>query len=508
MKAVAVAVAFLLAPLTLVMSVTVLGAGAAAQETAGATVAAVACTYGNPDPERIATAMEQMGATVNEDRYNTYAANAGIDPTVTPWDASTGEQRSQVLHATIRTFAYTVTPRTVTTPVLVWWDAPLPTDDTDTAWETVVVDGYGTLGDYVGEYLNVYAVDPIVLAGVTAVSCSPSTGQCVAPDNLEPILATIRSLESGGDYNAYNGGSNGANPATGAYQFLNSTWDRYAGYSEARQAPAGVQDAKATEHIISILNKHGNDVAAVPVVWYIGHLPTPASSKWDNVPLPGEGNTLTLRGYQTRWVNKFLEIAGADGDTCPAPVALTALAGPDCDGLRAQGATYNGKTNGTLTVSDLQSSSWGPLQPAAVEAWTLLVEAGVADGWQPSDFAAHSGGPGSRRADTSNHTIGLAVDINQLAWTPTRRMPGEPLVVAYAFDEAFYQWLRANSWRYGWCNPRALRPHYLNGAATGGGNAAGEGRHLEPWHFEFVGGSTHFNAARAGDLNGPLGIAD
>ena len=38
-------------------------------------------------------------------------------------------------------------------------------------------------------------------------------------------------------------------------------------------APPAVQDAKAAELVASILDRHGGDVTAVPVVWYIGHVP-------------------------------------------------------------------------------------------------------------------------------------------------------------------------------------------------------------------------------------------
>ena len=503
----AAAASFFFAPLIAVMSFVVLGASGPANDAAAAATAAVACTYGNPDPARIAVAMGQISDPVDEARYNANAADAGIDPAVTPFATSTAADRHQVLAGAIRTISYTVTPRTVVTPVLLWWGAELPANEDDIAWQDTVVAGYGTLGDYITEYLEVYAVDPAVLATVTAVACNPGTGRCLAPGDIEPIRATIRFLESGGDYTAFNGG-NGFNPATGAYQFLDSTWNGYAGYSQARTAPPNVQDRKATADIIAILEKHGNDVATIPVVWYIGELPPPESARWDTVPVPEAGNTITLRAYQTRWVNKYLELAGPDANTCPAPQATTDLAGPDCDGLKGTGATYNGKLNGTLSATDLAPSPWGRLQPAAAQAWTTLVEAGVADGWTPADFTAGSGGPGSRNGGYSNHTIGLAVDINQLAWTPVRNLPGEPLPVAFVFDEPFYQWLRNNGWRYGWCNPRSLRPHYLNGAATGGRNAAGTGNFLEPWHFEFVGGSTYFNSARQGDLNGPLGIPD
>lgn len=36
----------------------------------------------------------------------------------------------------------------------------------------------------------------------------------------------------------------------------------------------------------------------------------------------------------------------------------------------------------------------------------------------------------------------------------------------------------------------------------------GNASHLEAWHVELVGGSTHFNGGVSGDLNGPPGVPD
>ncbi len=55
----------------------------------------------------------------------------------------------------------------------------------------------------------------------------------------------------------------------------------------------------------TILERNDGDVSAVPVVWYIGHVPVSGSTEWDQVPAPEAGNRLTPRQYQTRWMAEY-----------------------------------------------------------------------------------------------------------------------------------------------------------------------------------------------------------
>lgn len=148
-----------------------------------------------------------------------------------------------------------------------------------------------------------------LMPALLASGDTPALSSCrIGSGSLEVVLATIRSVESGDDYTARARGSS----ASGAYQFTDATWNTYAGYARAVDAPPAVQDVRAVEHVTYILNTHNEDLAAVPVVWYLGHRPTPGSPAWDRVPAPGAGNRLTPRQYQEHWMQRYHQLL--DGD--------------------------------------------------------------------------------------------------------------------------------------------------------------------------------------------------
>ena len=150
---------------------------------------------------------------------------------------------------------------------------------------------------------------------------------CAGPAQLDGMLATVRTLESGGDYTSRASGSS----ASGAYQFIDTAWAGYGGYPQAWQAPQSVQDAKAVERLSAILDAHDGDVSVVPVFWYLGHLPAPDSPEWDALPAHRAGNQLTPREYQARWLAEYdgqLAAAhpdGGPGSGCPPGGSIGAL---------------------------------------------------------------------------------------------------------------------------------------------------------------------------------------
>jgi murein DD-endopeptidase MepM/ murein hydrolase activator NlpD len=168
------------------------------------------------------------------------------------------------------------------------------------------------------------ALLPVVLAGgdpPPPAVCGQQSGP------IEVVLATIREIESGGDYRAQSAGST----ASGAYQFLDSTWAGYGGYTRAKDAPPAVQDAKAADYAQAILDRHGGDVSAVPVSWYIGHVPEAGSPEWNTIPAAGAGNRLTPRQYQAKWMATYQrlldQVARASTATTSATDHTTASAG-------------------------------------------------------------------------------------------------------------------------------------------------------------------------------------
>lgn len=130
---------------------------------------------------------------------------------------------------------------------------------------------------------------------------------------IDHILATIRSMESSNNYTVQNKTAS----ASGAYQYIDSTWRNWAAkvagasaYPRAYQAPKPIQDAVAKLNVLSILASHNDQLAAVPVVWYL-------PSAWNNDALLDKvpaGNSITVRDYAERWLRKYDSWVGYEGD--------------------------------------------------------------------------------------------------------------------------------------------------------------------------------------------------
>ena len=170
---------------------------------------------------------------------------------------------------------------------------------------------------------------PIALLGIGAVVAHED--RCSPEGTTAQILATIRTVESGGRYDEHARiGQPGTGSPSGAYQFLRSTWAGEGGYTDAWEAPAPVQDTRAERDVTAILTANHDDVGTIPVVWYLGHVPAVDSPEWDQVPNLG-ANTITPRAYQERWMTVLAEQGGAgcgtlDPNATRLPVDRSVLA--------------------------------------------------------------------------------------------------------------------------------------------------------------------------------------
>jgi len=85
---------------------------------------------------------------------------------------------------------------------------------------------------------------------------------------LRAFMAAIRQIESGGRYTAQ-GPQTKYGRATGAYQFIDSTWGNYKGYRRAMDAPPSIQDERAAQLMTQYYRQFGRwDLVAV--AWHGG----------------------------------------------------------------------------------------------------------------------------------------------------------------------------------------------------------------------------------------------
>ncbi len=135
------------------------------------------------------------------------------------------------------------------------------------------------------------------LSPVTPAIAAPDTELATDPNNVEAFLAGERQVESGGNYAQASSG------ATGAYQYIDSTWAseaRSAGYPQyasnpASAAPPTIQDSVAAYNAEHLFAQYRN-WWWVAEAWYFPRWAGDPAEQ-NSVPYPDAGNTLTMARY-------------------------------------------------------------------------------------------------------------------------------------------------------------------------------------------------------------------
>lgn len=304
------------------------------------------------------------------------------------------------------------------------------------------------------------------------------------PEDYDVVMATIRQLESGNNYTAVNKGDGVGDWATGAYQFMDTTWANYRGYRRAMDAPPSVQDEKALAMIRDAMARYGDQLLNIPYSWYYPVV-LRKPELLDTVPRPGEGNKLTIRQYGYKWVDiyvqKYREKHGKD-PTSPlvlpglidstTPSSSSSILYPIPAGitqLKSSEVGWGGHRNGQIPASALAYASYingTGGHPLAVESWQKMATVAAREGINLrcamyrnlAGQEALKNGAGVKVVGTSNHGWGLASDVDAIPKGPS------------GVNSREYQWLKANAYKYGWGHPSWAQP---------GGSKP------EPWHWEF-----------------------
>jgi hypothetical protein len=135
---------------------------------------------------------------------------------------------------------------------------------------------------------------------------------------IEKILATIRTRESGGNYSVPNPNPNST--ASGAYQFIDKTWKNLTKkygigteFNRAKDAPPNIQDEVARRYVMEILKDNNGDVSKVPLVWYTGNAQgrmTPSQI------IANRGQT--GEAYQKKFMETYAQGGGTSGTALAA----------------------------------------------------------------------------------------------------------------------------------------------------------------------------------------------
>ena len=175
-------------------------------------------------------------------------------------------------------------------------------------------------------------------AGATAAAAMPEApvamGGGDVPDatglTQDMVIYGIKMQESHGDYQA----DNPTSTASGAYQYIDGTWDGYGGYSHAGDAPPEVQDAKMREDTQAAYDRLGDWERVIASHFSGENFQEGPKENWDGFPATPT-TRIRRSGNTSHGVEKYITDADPSSSVAPrpriptaAPMAAAAVAAP------------------------------------------------------------------------------------------------------------------------------------------------------------------------------------
>ena len=168
----------------------------------------------------------------------------------------------------------------------------------------------GVLSKNAGSRFEYAAVLPGTMAAVTgeeSATVPDSSGAASAQHGtdlghltVDDVMHGIMMQESGGNYKA----ENPYETASGAYQYIDGTWNNYDGYHHASDAPPAVQDAKARSDLEAAYKRLGDWERVIASHFAGEDGQAGPKSDWNQVPHP-ENHNPSIRQY-VDGVEKFI----------------------------------------------------------------------------------------------------------------------------------------------------------------------------------------------------------
>ena len=138
--------------------------------------------------------------------------------------------------------------------------------------------------------------------------------------DVDTVMAGIQQQESGGDYRA----ENPTSTASGAYQYIDGTWDGYGGYAHAGDAPPEVQDARMRADITAAYERLGDWERVIAAHFAGESVQAGPKSEWDVAPGTPANHNPTIRDYVDGVLVHIADLdPAATGPTNPAAPAVT-----------------------------------------------------------------------------------------------------------------------------------------------------------------------------------------